>query len=389
MKKQILLFTSICLCLFNCKQELNFSPISSINDTIPQRQLSEEELKFWHFRDIILDTIPGISLNRTYDNLLTIKDVKEKIVVAIIDGEIDINHTDLKSKIWINKDEIPNNNIDDDNNGYIDDIHGWNFLGNAKGEKNKFVNFEITRYLKKLKPYFENKDTLNLNSNDKDLYDLYGQINNRYNDRMNYFLAEKQNYDLLFTLYFNAKKKLDKYFINKPFNVKDLDSLSKLGLKDVSESDFEILINCLANGVDDNYVINEKEHATNIIEKVLSLSFNDRITQGDNPEDIKDIDYGNNSVNGHIEYMSHGTKMAGIISGINQNNEIEIMSLPISAYGDEHDKDIALAIRYSVDNGAKVINMSFSKEYSINKEWVFDAFKYAEKKQCFDCWDCW
>ena len=52
------------------------------------------------------------------------------VIVAVIDTGVDYNHIDLKQNIWINKLEIPGNGIDDDDNGYVDDVNGWNFVGN-------------------------------------------------------------------------------------------------------------------------------------------------------------------------------------------------------------------------------------------------------------------
>src|SRR5690606_10489394 len=102
----------------------------------------------WFNLDIIDNQIMGASVNKTYQELLIDKIVKKTITVAVIDGGVDINHEDLKGKIWINNDEIPNNSIDDDHNGYIDDLHGWNFIGNSKGENIIYENFEYTRVYK-------------------------------------------------------------------------------------------------------------------------------------------------------------------------------------------------------------------------------------------------
>ena len=82
---------------------------------------------------------------------------------------------------------------------------------------------------------------------------------------------------------------------------------------------------------------------------------------------------------------SHGTHVAGIIAAERNNglgangvaNNVEIMSVRTVPNGDEYDKDVALAIRYAVDNGAKVINGSFGKSFSPHAEWVRDAIKYA------------
>lgn len=378
MKKSILFI--ICVICLSCNKQQEHLPISN---SILTKEYSEKketiDLKNWHLKDIEIDTLPGISLYRAQDSLLLNLKPKNTVVVAVIDGEIDINHKDLKSKIWLNTKEIVNNGIDDDGNGYIDDVNGWNFTGNLKGENNKFVNLEITRILKKLNPYFAAKDTLNLSNTDAIKFELYKKVKLRFNERLKYFMAEKTNDDLLFELYFGAKNKLKQYFINKPFTVKALDSLKALNIDGITETDFLILTDCIKNNIDDAYVIGEKEHTNNIIDILFDLNFNDRTIQSDDPNNINDTKYGSHIVSNNVIFLNHGTKMAGIISNINLENKIEIMPLPISCYGDEHDKDIALAIRYAVDNGAKVINMSFSKEYSLYKKWVFDAFKYAEK----------
>lgn len=367
------------LLLISCSRKTNNLPITQSLLTQKYYELDNGHSKEWYLKDIEIDTIPGISLSRLYDTILSSKKPKEKIIVAILDGDIDIYHKDLKNMIWRNRNEIENNGLDDDSNGYVDDIHGWNFLGNKEGYKSKYVNFEITRILKELIPHFSSKDTTKLNSEEEQLFSYLKNIELNYNKKKEYFKSKKDNYDLLYNLYFNAKNKINNYVADGHLSLKVLDSLEAMQLNDISDSDFLILKDCIKNDISENYVIDKKDHYDKIFNRTLSLNFDDRITQLDDPNDLSDRDYGNNIINGSLFFMDHGTKMAGIISAIIQNNEAEIMSLPISAYGDEHDKDIALAIRYAVDNGAKIINMSFSKEYSLRKEWVFEAFKYAEK----------
>ncbi|WP_298779296.1 S8 family serine peptidase [uncultured Polaribacter sp.] len=377
MKKNILIlvFISFISCeIDNNIRKLIITPLIDSSLTIK----SIKKTKNWHLKDIELDTIPGISLLRAYDSLLIYKKSKETII-AIIDNEVDINHLNLKETIWVNKNEIANNNIDDDENGYIDDVNGWNFLGNINGENNKFVNFEYTRILKKLSPKFESKNIVDIEPKDSLSYQLYINAKEKYDKRLKSDLYEKKYHTKLYEYYFKAKKELSKFFKNKPFTIKALDSLKNLKSNTIDDIHFLILIDCLDKEIDDEYVIKEKYLAEERLDKLLGLNYNDREIQGDNPEDITDTKYGNNILNNNIKLLNHGTKMAGIINNIALNNEIKIMPLAISAYGDEHDKDIALAIRYAVNNGAKVINMSFGKEFSIHKEWVFDAIQYAEK----------
>jgi cell wall-associated protease len=345
---------------------------------LPNQQMTTRNqhynLKNWHLNDIIIDTLPGISLNRAYDSLLVNKKAKETIV-AIIDSEIDLTHTALKNHIWINKGEILNNGIDDDNNGYIDDVNGWNFLGNSDGENNKYINFESSRILREYKMLFKDKDTFNLTNQEKLQLKEFKRIQKSHDKLyLSYYEGKKTNdyYDSIFPY---MQKEMKKIFKGNEFTDKDLDSLIKTGDHSYNQKDIELYIKFFKYKVEYHQIKTAKDHSDNIINILLNENYDDRKTQGDDQFDLNDLSYG--SILGTTEdVLQHGTKMAGIVSQI--NDEIKLMSLAVSAYGDEHDKDIALAIRYAVDNGAQVINMSFYKEYSLRKEWVLEAIKYAE-----------
>jgi cell wall-associated protease len=366
---------------------LAFLTISCKSLDTPQYVKYQEELSFdskkektknWHLYDIELDTIPGISLRRTYNNILVNKKPLS-ITVAVIDTEIDINHIELKSHIWINENEKKDNKIDDDKNGYVDDINGWNFLGNAQGENNKYVNFETTRILKKLNPYFEHKDTINLNEKDINLFKYYKSVLSKHKKRLKEYEKNKEKALIAFNTFHTSDVILSPLFEGKPYSIKLLDSLRKVNTLKIDDIHFHIMTELTKYNLNEEYFVNELKQANNLLDKLLSINYNDREIQNDDPTNMNDFSYGTNIINNNVEFLNHGTKMSGIIKGISQNNEIKIMPLAISAYGDEHDKDIALAIRYAVDNGAQIINMSFGKEYSLYKEWVFEAIKYAEK----------
>ncbi|WP_400075068.1 S8 family serine peptidase [Winogradskyella sp. R77965] len=377
MKKKTLVIVFLSLLCITCKTNNNvkrFTIPSQINLITKSKEYSEN----WHFKDILLDSIPGISLNRAYDSIIKHNN-SDKIIVAVIDNEIDLRHVNLKSKIWINKNEIPNNNIDDDYNGYVDDINGWNFIGNKKGEQNLYVNFEFTRILKKLEPYFKDKNIKTISTKDSVSYLLYEKVKLKYDNSLKRYIANKDNSDKLYDSYYEAKDKTSKFFNDKPYSIKALDSLKNIKADNIEGTHFQLLIDLMTYNIDENYINSEKRQANEKLEKLLGLDYNDRLIQGDNPDDISDTSYGNKIINNHVEFLNHGTKTAGVISNINQNDNISIMSLGISCYGDEHDKDIALAIRYAVDNGARVINMSFGKDFSLHKEWVFEAIQYADK----------
>ena len=371
----ILIFT---LLFTGCKSWVNHSLISLESNNGLKKKL-KIDLKNWHFKDIIKDTIPGISLERVYDELLQNKTGKD-VIVAVIDMEVDIDHKELQGKIWTNLKEIFNNNIDDDQNGYIDDIYGWNFLGNAQGENNRFVNYEYTRILKRFNSKFKDKSSGEISPNDSINFKIYGLAQKYYNNRMRFAVEDSAYANMIFNSMTGSKMAISNYLKNENYSIKKLDSLKLVYPEDKELQKYiRRLTGFIKNGYTQQYIDNYKLNAEERINKLLNLEYDDRIIQGDDSDNISDLDYGNNILNANIDFFDHGTKMAGIISNIGLKGEIKIMSLSISSYGDEHDKDIALAIRYAVDNGAKVINISFGKEFSLHYEWVADAIKYAEK----------
>lgn len=361
------------LIFLSCKNQ-NSQYISNQINYVEKNNIDDLEKKYWFMKDIEEDSIPGISLERAYRDILGNK-VGEEVIVAIIDMEVDIYHEDLYSNIWKNKNEIPSNNIDDDNNGYIDDINGWNFLGNKNKDKNRYVNLETLRILR--------SDSLTYS-------DIYDTVKKRYLER----LAKEKEDSIYINDVSNFKKNaqlfLSKYFKEKQYNLSDLDSL-KLHYPNNKELQKNILrmSNFITYGFTEDYINNYKNEVYEKLDKLLNLNYNDRLIINDiRPNDITYKEYGNNIVNNDFEFLSHGTLVSGVIAGIRDNDigtkgfsdNIKIMPLCVAAFGDEHDKDIALAIKYAVDNGAKVINMSFGKDFSLHKEWVFDALKYAEER---------
>jgi cell wall-associated protease len=372
MKKLALLFL---LLVTACNSSKIYEPVQF---DLKSEHLERNTKNNWHLNVIEIDTMPGVSTNRAYDSLLFNLNPKI-IIVAVIDTEIDLNHPDLKNSIWNNDDEISDNKIDDDKNGYVDDSNGWNFLGNLKGENNKYVKFETTRIIKRLDQYFNNKDTTNLNIDDKKLLKYYNAAFNLHKKRLKEFTTNKDKALQAYNIFHTADSVLSPFFKGKPYSLKLLDSLQNIKTHKIDNVHFQVMTELTKYNLDEKYFLNELEKADNLLYKLLSTEYNDREIQGDDPSNINDIGYGSNIMSKNVAFLDHGTKMSGIIAGISRKNEIKIMPLAISAYGDEHDKDIALAIRYAVDNDARVINMSFGKEYSLHKEWVFDAIKYANK----------
>jgi cell wall-associated protease len=325
--------------------------------------ISDADLKRWSHLDLVKDTIPGMSVDKAYSELL--KNRKGvKVIVGIVDSGVDIDHEDLKSVIWTNAKEIAGNGIDDDKNGYIDDIHGWTFLGDSGLE-----NLEMTRILKK--------------SDDGSV--TYMKAKKDYEKKYNEVLEGKQQVDFLV----NTNKIIQTYLKKDDYTLEELNAIVSVN-KELNES--KMIMTRVIGQSGPTFTTDIEEYRKYIYDQLnynLNKEFNGRESVGDNPDDINDITYGNNVVYGpDKEEALHGTHVAGIVAQVRGNgiggdgvaNNVEIMAIRAVPNGDEYDKDIALAIRYAVDNGAKVINGSFGKSYSPHKEWVFDAIKYAEKK---------
>jgi subtilisin family serine protease len=369
----------IYLSCFGCKSQ-NYFPlkIDSNIEIIKNKKFSLKELKNWEFKDILSDTISGISLNRAYDSILNFKKSKE-VIVAVLDMAVEMNHIGLKNNIWLNKKEIPYNNIDDDRNGYIDDLNGWNFLG-KENSHNEFVNYEYTRILKKYNSKFSGETINTITKKDSAIFLIFKKAEVHYNNRLK-FAKKDLEYIKMVTLGKLQAESLISEYLKNSYTQYNLDSLKNTYPND---KELQKMIrrksNFIKNGYSDSYISDYRLKAEERINKLLNLEYIEREIQGDNSDDLEDRNYGSPIFNKNTTLLDHGTKMAGIIKKVGLKNEIKIMPLTISAYGDEHDKDIALAIRYAVDNGAKVINMSFAKEFSLYPKWVFEAIKYAQNK---------
>ncbi|OWP83124.1 peptidase S8 [Flavobacterium davisii] len=329
--------------------------------------IKETDLKRWSHLDLVKDTVPGMGVDKAYAELLKGKKAN-KIIVGVVDSGIDIEHEDLKPAIWKNAKEIPGNKKDDDNNGYVDDIHGWNFLGDADNEQ-----LELTRIVKK--------------GNDGSAQ--YENALALLTQKKSELEPQKNQIDAII----NADKNITEYFKKKNYTLADIKSIKTTDHTLLQSQNIigQVLSNMGGDKTKFDTEIGEyKDYVYDQLNYNLNTEFNGRKPVGDNPYDITQTQYGNNNVIGpKKESGKHGTHVAGIIAQTRNNNKggdgvasefVQIMALRAVPNGDEYDKDIALAIRYAVDNGAKVINGSFGKAFSPNKEWVQDAIKYAASK---------
>jgi subtilisin family serine protease len=307
------------------------------------------------------------------------------VVVAVIDSGVDYEHEDLNSVMWINPGEIAGDGIDNDKNGYIDDIHGWNFIGNAKGENVYHDNLEITRLYASYKKEFEKVDAASLKGKDSKRFTEYKEIEEKV-------LGERKSLGETWPTYKALKESVAKVTkqLGKETGI-TLDDLDKVqpGPDQMLARLVQILKAQMGQGASFEGFIDQLNEAYNYFDGRYNYNYNPdydpRILVGDNYADVTEKHYGNNDVRGPD--ANHGTHVAGIIGAVRGNNigidgvadNVRIMSVRTVPDGDERDKDVANAIRYAVDNGAKVINMSFGKGYSPYKKAVDEAIRYAAK----------
>jgi len=369
--KPLLLSALAASILFGCGSASGVisTPIENI-DTLPLKisKLTENQKRVWGHLDLVQDTVPGMSVDKAYNEI--IKNKKgQTTIVAVIDSGIDIDHEDLDDVIWTNTKEIANNGKDDDNNGYIDDIHGWNFLGDAYDEQLEYVRL--------------------LASGDK-TNPRYQEAQAEYEKDYQKYSSRKVQYDQILQQVVSADQAVSTYLKKDNYTQNDVNSIKTEDaslqqsisiLKYVYSLDFETVSDFKKELSDAIVSISERLNFN------LNKDFRGRKT-GDNPDDFSQKFYGNGNVKPVKKDESHGTHVAGIIAAERNNNKgvngvannVKIMSVRAVPNGDEYDKDVALAIRYAVDNGAKVINTSFGKYYSPHSDWVRDAIAYAGQK---------
>jgi len=337
----------------------------------------------WFNLDLKQDSVHGVSTEKAYKELLKGKESKT-IVVAIIDSGVDEEHEDLKDVMWVNEDEIPDNNKDDDGNGYVDDVYGWNFIGGKDGKNVDYDALEITRLYAYLKDKKRNK------KEEK----RYEKIKEEFDSKVSEYQQQIKFYETMIGAFKNLNESLD----GEAFTLENL-----MGLKipednrktTVARRIFKNMI-FPQLGIAETDTINAEEFISEFegpleffqerLEYHYNAEFDPRDIVGDDYLNSREKYYGNNDVTGPD--ARHGTHVAGIVGAVRGNDigmdgvadNVRLMAVRAVPNGDERDKDVANAIRYAVDNGAKVINMSFGKGYKFDKKTVDKAVKYAERK---------
>ncbi len=352
--------------------------------------------KGWHLLDKGKDGYSGISIGQAYEFVRSKNLKSNPVIVAVIDSGIDTLHEDLKPVMWINPREIPGNGKDDDGNGYTDDVHGWNFLGGKDGRNVKQDSYEGARVYHSLKNKYADKmiDTALLKGDSLEEYKTWLRAKKKIEGEG----EETSGVDLVMLkrAYSSAQKSdsiLRKALNKDTFTGNDLDTFQAVSVAEKAAKGGLIYLfraNQMMETTNVEFLNGFGEFVGGEERKAESREKEPRDYRkeivGDNEADINDRFYGNNDLMAGTPF--HGTHVAGIIGAVRDNQKgmdgvadnVKIMMIRAVPDGDEHDKDIALAIRYAVDNGAKVVNMSFGKDFSPQKEWVDEAVKYAESK---------
>ena len=370
--------------------------LASFSFAFAQDKMQNNDLKTWYHKDFSTTNVYGVNTNNAY-KFLESKGLKPRtVVVGVLDSGVEVDHPGLINNMWKNPNEIPNNGIDDDKNGYVDDIYGWNFIGGKTADVDA-DNLEVTRMVKKYQPIFEGTDSAKNKANQAKMpeeYAMYQKSKKLFDEKG----SEAKQYYQYFSGFNNAIPS-----IIKTLNGKTLTKANLAAIKPASQEDSRNLqiLNSLVQEAENvgktpkeveellkKEVEGALKHYESQATKHYNLDFDPRKEiVGDNYDNYNEKHYGNNHYEGPD--ASHGTHVSGIIAGLPHGNEAQygvahkvakIMTVRAVPDGDERDKDVANAIRYAVDNGAKILNMSFGKAVSPGKKHVWDAMKYAEKK---------
>ena len=353
-----------------------------VSGTIQMQAQVEKAPDNWFHLDIEQDNIPGVSSQKAYEQLL--KEKKgQRVIVAVLDSGVDYDHEDLKEVMWVNPGEIAGNGKDDDGNGYVDDIHGWNFIGNKNGENVEHDNIEMTRTYALYRKKYEDANPEKLSKKERKEYETFEKYGEIIETKKSEIGPQLENLQFTIQLFDMMKANFDKEDVSKEElkNIKTSDQLLQrasqafVGMMEESGMSFKELGDYFEELND--YFAGQIYH--------YDPDLDSRKIVGDDYSNPYETGYGNSNVEGPD--AGHGTHVAGIIGASRNNgigidgiaNNVEIMSVRVVPDGDERDKDVANAIRYAVDNGASIINMSFGKGESPRKEIVDKAVKYALK----------
>ena len=362
------------------------------NEPAPDEPAPGQAPQDWHHRSAEESGYPGIGTERAYA-LLEGRRPQDTVVVAVLDAGLDTAHEDLDDNLWTNRDEIPGNDRDDDQNGYVDDRHGWNFIGGPDGENVEHDTYELTRLYADLHAKYKDADPSQLSGEAREEYERYQKIKAAYQQKKQR-LTRQYNQIQQINVFIQQARPLVEAEVDTSAPI-TLDRLQAVG-SGAGSSRVQQAIRAFTALLQQSGAANVADLAKEIdkaeeqlrtrIEYGLNPDFNPRPIVGDDYSDPTERIYGNPDVKGPD--AGHGTGVASLIGAERDNDlglrgiaqAVKLMPVRTVPGGDERDKDVANAIRYAVDNGADIINMSFGKGYSPRKEVVDAAVRHADEQ---------
>ncbi|HET6232949.1 MAG TPA: S8 family peptidase [Longimicrobiaceae bacterium] len=356
----------------------------AVAPAVTQDAAASVPLGRWWLQDATKDGVRGISANRAYTELLAGRTVRRQVVVAIIDGGVDVSHPDLRDNIWTNPREIAGNGRDDDNNGYVDDVHGWDFIGGRDGRDVEHDNLESARVVRDLAARYATARRDTLNAAGRAEYERYQTMKRKLDQDRATAATEVQTVKQMQADLATATALLRGEAGNDSLTMERVQKISSMR-RDVTAAR-AYWLEQMGLGNTPELLAEVRKNNEDKLQYGLNLQYDPRPIVGDHYADLTERGYGNAEVQGPDAF--HGTHVAGIVAaergngigvdGVAPPTGVKLMVLRAVPDGDERDKDIANAIRYAVDNGANVINMSFGKAYSPQKSAVDAAVRYAD-----------
>ena len=236
----------------------------------------------------------GIGTERAYGALLQDRQPQRKIVVAVIDSGVDIEHDDIS--IWTNEDEVAGNGLDDDNNGYVDDVYGWNFIGGSDGENVYYDTFEVTREYARLSKQFEGVNPESLSGDDEALYAYFLEIEKAFDEEVQEMTNIYNNINQAAQLWDTANSLIADFLETDTFTIEQVNEISSEREEIDQAKSIILYFNQL--GLTQGELLEELETFEGYLQKGLNPEFDPRDIVGDNYADSSERYYGNNNVTG-------------------------------------------------------------------------------------------
>jgi subtilisin family serine protease len=365
-------------------------PVRSARDTNPSPD--------WHLLDPAQDSVPGTGAARALRELLAGRRPQREVVVAVIDGGVDTAHAALRGVLWSNPRETPNR-IDDDGDGLVDDTRGWNYIGYANGRSIDYERLELTRLVARCRA------ARGAPTPPPELIAGVGAtcvtLEARYDSARTANASQLAQYADIGTAFDSSTSILAGALRVPRDSVTPARVRAFEGASGVARRARALYLQLADNGITAEALREGRKSLQGLALYGYNPSYDPRPAVGDLPAAGRR--YGNADVTGPDP--RHGTHVAGIIGaapngggaptvvgrdaavrpdsgarGVAPAGGVRIMGVRATPNGDERDKDVANAIRYAVDHGALVVNMSFGKGYSPEKAVVDSAVRYAESR---------